>query len=85
MATSVRFTRARLFVALSDGREISVPLSRYPRLQGASESQRRNWKITAFGTGIRWQEIDEDIGVAGLLGIPEELVDEAAGFTIHGP
>jgi hypothetical protein len=85
LATSVRFTRARLFVALSDGREISVPLSRFPRLRGASESQRRNWKITAFGTGIRWTDIDEDIGVAGLLGIPEELVDEAAGFTIHRP
>ena len=85
MASSVRFSRTRLFVALSDGREISVPLSRFPRLQSASENQRGNWKITAFGTGIRWADIDEDIGVAGLLGIPEELVDEAAGFTIHRP
>lgn len=83
LASSVRFSRGRLHVSLDDGREISVPLDRFPRLQRASEAQRRHWEITAFGTAIRWPDIDEDIGVAGLLGVPEELVEEAAGFEIH--
>ncbi len=83
LAKSVRFSAGRMHVLLDDGREISVPLVRFPRLHQASPSQRRNWQISAFGTGIRWPEIDEDIGVAGILGVPEELVDEAAGFTIH--
>jgi hypothetical protein len=72
-----------LHVALTDGREISVPIERFPRLAAASERQRRNWKIEALGTAIRWPDIDEDIGIAGLLGIPEDLVEEAAGFTIY--
>jgi len=83
LASRVRFSRGRLHVSLDDGREISVPLDRFPRLQRASDAQRRHWEITAFGTAIRWPDIDEDIGVAGLLGVPEELVEEAAGFEIH--
>lgn len=83
LAKSVRFTAGRMHVLLDDGREISIPLDRFPRLLTASSAQRRKWQITAFGTGIRWPDIDEDIGVAGILGVPEELIDEAAGFTIH--
>ena len=83
LAKSVRFTAGRMHVLLDDGREISIPLDRFPRLQQASPAQRRKWEISAFGTGIRWPKIDEDIGIAGILGVPEELIDEAAGFTIH--
>ncbi len=83
LAKSVRFSTGRMHVLLADGREISIPLDRFPRLQQASPAQRRKWQISAFGTGIRWPDIDEDIGVAGILGVPEELIDEAAGFTIH--
>lgn len=83
LAKSVRFTAHRLHLLLDDGREISVPLDRFPRLQWATPMQRRTWEITAFGTGIRWPEIDEDIGVAGILGVPEQLVEEAAGFQVH--
>jgi hypothetical protein len=32
---------------------------------------------------VRWPDIDEDIGLAGLLGVPETLLGEAAGYTIH--
>ncbi len=80
LAESVRVSAGRLAVALTDGREISVPLDRFPRLALATPAQRDHWEITAFGTAIRWPDIDEDIGVAGLLGVPESLVEEAAGF-----
>jgi hypothetical protein len=40
LATSVRFTAERLHVALSDGREISVPVGRFPRLAEATEQAR---------------------------------------------
>ena len=83
LAESVRFGAGRMHVRLSDGREISVPLDRYPRLAAATTIQRRHWQVISFGTAIRWPDLDEDIGVAGILGVPEELVDEAAGFTIH--
>ncbi len=83
LATSVRFTAGRLHVALSDGREISVPIHRFPRLVEATAQARDHWEITSFGTAVRWPDIDEDIGVATLLGVPEWLVEQAAGFEIH--
>ena len=83
LATSVRFTTGRLHVALTDGREISVPIDRFPRLAEASAQSRDHWEISAFGTAIHWPDIDEDIGVATLLGVPEWLVEQAAGFEVH--
>lgn len=83
IAVGVRVTDDRLHVLLSDQREISAPLSYFPALSRAPQAQRDNWEITDFGIAIRWPDIDEDIGVAGLLGVPEDLVEEAAGFTMH--
>jgi hypothetical protein len=83
IAVSVRFADGRLFVRLADDREIGVPIREFPRLASATDAQRDHWKVVALGTGIRWPDIDEDIGVAGLLGVPEDLVEEAAGFTTY--
>ncbi|MDP2918851.1 MAG: DUF2442 domain-containing protein [Dehalococcoidia bacterium] len=32
-----------------------------------SESQKKNWRLIGRGVGIHWEDIDEDISVAGLL------------------
>jgi hypothetical protein len=71
-ATAVRFTDATLIVSLADGREITVPLSWFPRLAGASPEQRAHWELIGHGTGIHWPEVDEDISVPRLLGLPCE-------------
>ena len=67
-ATRVFFQNDRLYVHLSDEREISVPLAWFPRLLHATEEQRRDWALLGQGAGIHWEAIDEDISVAGLLG-----------------
>ncbi len=54
-------------MALSDGREISVPLEWFPRLRDATPKQRKNWRLIARGIGIHWEDVDEDISVASLL------------------
>ena len=59
-------------MCLSDGREISVPLSWFPRLQQATDDQRQQWELIGNGVGIHWEVIDEDISVAGLLGLPND-------------
>jgi hypothetical protein len=41
LAAGVRFTAGRLQVLLDDGREISVPLNRFPRLQRATPAEDR--------------------------------------------
>lgn len=67
-AVEVRFDEEMLRVQLSDGREISVPLEWFPRLRGATNEQRTNWRLIGKGIGIHWEDIDEDLSVAGLLG-----------------
>jgi hypothetical protein len=64
-ATSVHFTAADLVVTLADGRKIAPPLDWYPRLKHASATQRANYEIMPMG--IHWPDLDEDLGVAGML------------------
>jgi hypothetical protein len=71
-AAQVRFSDARLFVLLADGRELSVPLSWFPRLLAATSAQRERWQLLGEGTGIHWPDVDEDIAVPRLLGLPCE-------------
>ncbi len=56
-----------LLVALADGREISVPLEWYPRLNNATQKERKNWQLIGGGLGIRWEAIDEDVSVESML------------------
>lgn len=63
--TSVRFDEDNLWVGLSDGRVLGVPLAWFPRLLRASPEQRQACRISS--RGLHWEELDEDISVAGLL------------------
>jgi hypothetical protein len=67
LARSVRVTESNLEIDLSDGRTITVPVSRFPRLLHASGVERENWRLIANGEGIRWPDLDEDIRVQSVL------------------
>ncbi|MHB8165163.1 MAG: DUF2442 domain-containing protein [Sulfuricella sp.] len=45
----------------------AVPLAFFSRLLGASPEQRQRYEFSGGGTGIHWDELDEDISVEGLL------------------
>ena len=64
-ATEVSFTDAELVVTLADGRRIATPLAWYPRLARASEAERAKYEISPLG--IHWEDLDEDLSVAGML------------------
>lgn len=66
-ATKVWFDQYNMWVNLTDGRQLSVPLEYFPRLLKASSSQREKYVLSGNGTGIHWDAIDEDISVPGLL------------------
>jgi hypothetical protein len=55
-----------LYVELADGHMIGIPLEWFPTLRDASPEQRNGWRLIGPG-GIRWESLDEDISVAGLL------------------
>lgn len=71
-AVRVDVRDARLLVLLADGRELSVPLSWFPRLASATRIQQDRWELIGEGTGIHWPDVDEDISVPRLLGLPCE-------------
>jgi hypothetical protein len=56
-----------LTVDLSDGRTISVPLAWYPRLLHGSVQERNDYRFMAAGSGIHWNQLDEDISVRNLI------------------
>ncbi len=66
-AEKVRVTDEELIVDLVDGRTVTVPMQRYPRLANGTPAERRNWRLIGRGEGIHWPDLDEDIGVEDLL------------------
>jgi hypothetical protein len=64
-ATEVRFDDDAMWVDLDDGRTLGVPLAWFPRLLHATPAQRAQVRVSA--AGLHWEEIDEDISIAGLL------------------
>lgn len=70
-ARAVEFIPNALIVHLQDGRSITAPIEWLPRLRDATPEQRGHRRLIGPGIGIHWPEIDEDISVAGLLGLPD--------------
>ena len=64
-AMSVTFDQHNMWVELSDGRTIGVPLMLFPRLLQATPAQRSRVELNRLG--LHWDEIHEDISVADLL------------------
>ena len=61
----ISFAENKMHVELSDGRTLGVPLSWFPRLLDASREQLENYELSPLG--LHWEELDEDISIAGLL------------------
>lgn len=54
-----------MWVDLEDGRTLGVPLAWFPRLLHATPEQREAVELSR--RGLHWEELDEDISIAGLL------------------
>ena len=67
LAATVAFDADNMWVSLTDGRKISVPLAYFPRLLRATPKQRQQYVISGGGTGLHWDRIDEDICVRSLV------------------
>lgn len=67
MAASVTVSETDLAVQLTDGRSLTVPLHWYPRLVHATLAERNHWQLLGDGYAIEWPDLDEHIGVEGLL------------------
>ena len=63
----VAFDREDLIVEFTDAQRLEIPLSYFPRLQTASETQRNDWSLIGRGHGVHWESADEDLSVENLL------------------
>jgi hypothetical protein len=76
----VTVTDETLSVDLEDGRTISVPIGWYPRLAYGSPAERANHQPSGAGHSVYWPDLDEDIGVEGLL-LGLRSTESAASFS----
>lgn len=67
LAIDVQVDDEKLMVDLADGRTLAIPLVWYPRLWHGSKDERQNWRLLGDGYAIEWPDLDEHIGVEGLL------------------
>lgn len=67
IAVGLSFTSNALNVTLADGRSLTIPLTWYPRLLHGTEAERQNWVLLGGGYAIEWPDLDEHIGIEGLL------------------
>jgi hypothetical protein len=66
-AVKVTLNEDEMMVDMADGRRIIVPLAWFPRLTYATSTERQNWQLLGNGYAIEFPDLDEHIGVEGLL------------------
>lgn len=54
-------------VELHDGRTISFPADRFRRLKSATDAELRDVQVEVNGYALRWETLDEDITVPGII------------------
>ena len=64
-----------LIVQLNNDAEVKIALSSYSKLKKASQQELNQWEMIADGIGLRWDGLDEDLSVKGL--IKESALNEA--------
>src|SRR5882724_1561759 len=63
----VDFAGGKLIARFVNGGAVAVNLNRYPRLQQATPAQRNKWRLIGKGSGVHWENLDEDLSVENLL------------------
>lgn len=56
-----------IYVELIDGRIIGFPASRFKILKEATDEQLKSVTLRLNGYALRWEELDEDITVPGIV------------------
>ena len=56
-----------IFIELTDGRIVGFPADRFKLLKEASDEQLKKVTMRLDGSALRWEELDEDITVSGIL------------------
>ena len=66
-AIDVKVRGRIIFIELTDGRIIGFPADRFKILKKATINQLKQVKIRLNGFALRWDNLDEDITVPGIV------------------
>lgn len=56
-----------MLILLNNAKALQVPVDYFARLKNATQDDLNKWELTGNGTGIRWETIDEDLSLKGLI------------------
>lgn len=56
-----------IFIELTDGRQIGFPAARFRLLAQATDEELAQVELCLNGAALRWENIDEDITVRGVI------------------
>ena len=56
-----------IYLELTDGRIVAFPAARFKRLKTATDQQLKGVTVEVNGYALRWEELDEDITVRGVV------------------
>lgn len=66
-AINVWVEKRNIFIELTDGRIIGFPANRFKILKNATDGQLKEVTLRLNGYALRWENLDEDITVAGIV------------------
>ena len=67
LATRVWFAGRLVFFELTDGRQVGFPADRFRLLRTATDEQLSKARLRLNGAAIRWDDLDEDLTVRGIV------------------
>ena len=67
LASRAWVDRRTVFVELTDGRQLDFLVDRFERLANATNEQLLKVTLRLNGAALRWEELDEDITVKGVV------------------
>ena len=67
VATRVWVDERMVFVELTDGRQVGFPADRFRILSHATNEQLQRVQLRLDGYALRWDELDEDLTVQGIV------------------
>lgn len=66
-AINVWVEKRDIFIELTDGRIIGFPANRFKILKSATDEQLKEVTLRLNGYALRWENLDEDITVPGIV------------------
>jgi hypothetical protein len=66
-ATRVWVEERMVYIELTDSRVIGFPADRFRILKGATDAELQKVELRLNGFALRWEELDEDITVPGIV------------------